>query len=264
MIIRLVDADSGSTAEVSTFGARVLSWQCQGRERIFMPDIGKDDPRAAPHGGVPVLFPQFGFFGSGRKHGVVRDIDWAVEKQADDFVLMHCRFDNPEASSKAEVRLRVELERDALAMYFSVINASNTAMRFTCGLHTYLRVEDVSQVRVTGLEQSAWQDALNGLQSVAAAKQALEGPVNVDRVYVGTPEKLTLAEALSGVSIEQTGFADTVVWNPGPELALGLSDLGDEEWRNFLCIEAAQISPPVELPAWDTWYGRQRLQIRDI
>ncbi len=260
-VIALTSTDGCSTAAVSLFGARVLSWKASGRERIFMPASAADNYHAAPHGGIPVLFPQFGFFGPGQKHGVVRDLPWTVEARAGHFVLLGLKLDPSEHVPAAELKLRVEVESRSLAVYFSITNTSAESIQFTLGLHTYLRVSDISQVRLTGLENTVWQDALNGLQSQSPSGASLKAPINVDRVYTASPPTLGLIDQTDRIELHQSGFTDTVVWNPGPELASQLHDLADEEWRHFLCVEAAQIAPPVELPPWDTWYGYQRLQL---
>ena len=261
MIHTLQDAQKQSSAEISTFGARVLSWNHAGRDMLFMPALGDSDERAAPHGGIPVLFPQFGLFGPGRKHGVVRDMVWELDTRGDDFLVMRCKLAQDAHVPEAEVCLRVELTPEGLKTYFSVTNSSAETIRFTCGLHTYLRVSDVAAVQLTGLENTAWHDALNGLQARAPASTPLSGPVNVDRVYVDAPARLALLDSGASVMIEQAGFSDTVVWNPGAELASDLSDLQNEAWRHFLCVEAAQIMTPVELPAGATWQGHQRIQL---
>lgn len=228
---------------------------------LFMPALGSSDERAAPHGGIPVLFPQFGFFGPGRKHGVVRDRAWELDARGDDFLVMRCKLAQDAHVPEADLRLRVELASDSLTTYLSVTNCSTEMIRFTCGVHTYVRVSDVTEVQLAGLENTAFQDARNALQTCAPAGRPLQGPANVDRVYVNAPAQLELADGSAQLTIRQSGFADTVVWNPGQESVSGLSDLQGNEWGDFLCVEAAQISPPVELAAWETWYGNQCLQV---
>ena len=56
----------------------------------------------------------------------------------------------------------------------------------------------------------------------------------------------------------QTGFADAVVWNIGPEKAAGLTDLGAGEWERYVCVEAAQLRPTVVSPG-GRWSGGQLL-----
>jgi glucose-6-phosphate 1-epimerase len=32
-----------------------------------------------------------------------------------------------------------------------------------------------------------------------------------------------------------------VVWNPGPERPRILADLGDDDWRRFVCVESGNV-----------------------
>lgn len=255
----LVSANGRHRATVSSFGARLLQWSVDGRELLFTPALLATDEQLASHGGVPVLFPQFGLFGPGRKHGIVRDVQWQPEPRADDSVLMRLR--TAADGTEYELVLRVDLSDEGPRIYFSASNLSNEAVAVTCGLHTYLRVPDIASTQLHGLEQTAFEDALDGLSRKPASGEALAAPINVDRVYVDAPAALTLRTADYDLRIEQTGFADTVVWNPGANLAAQLADLQDGEWRQFLCVEAAQIRPPLTLGAWDTWYGSQSLRL---
>ena len=55
----------------------------------------------------------------------------------------------------------------------------------------------------------------------------------------------------AGVSSEQlvirktSGFRDAVLWNLGAEKAPTMADLGDGEWRKYVCVEAGAIGEPV-------------------
>ena len=39
--------------------------------------------------------------------------------------------------------------------------------------------------------------------------------------------------------VDKTGSATTVVWNPWSEKAARMTDLGADQWRSMLCVEAA-------------------------
>lgn len=261
-IIQLVSPDGGSRAAVSTFGGRVLSWQSGGYERIFVPDALAFDGRAAPHGGIPVLYPQFGFFGSGRKHGVVRDREWMCGDSSPHSISLHIRLDKAGVLDALphEVTLHVELSDTALAVHFAATNLGDQSAEFTCGLHAYFRVDDIDEVMLSGLEQTAYLDALDDLAMKPATGVPMVSPANIDRVYVGAPSRLVLSGKDSSLAIAQSGFGDTVIWNPGAEIARRFKDLADNEWRRFLCVEAAQIKPAVQLEPGGTWQGIQRLE----
>lgn len=257
-ILELRSKSGRSTARVSSFGARLIDWTFEGQPHLFMPQAGAADEVVAPHGGVPVLFPQFGLFGPGRKHGVVRDRDWRVEEQGESFCLLRTRLRGEDGDF--DVFLRVDLHDDGPDLSFSAVNVGTQAQSFTAGLHTYLRVPNIETTLLEGLEAVAYEDALQNLTPVEPAWVPLTAPVNVDRVYAATPRRLQLRTPDFALLLEQSGFHDTVVWNPGPEIAKTFADLNDGEWRTFLCVEAAQIRPPVTLGPMDTWYGTQKIR----
>jgi D-hexose-6-phosphate mutarotase len=50
----------------------------------------------------------------------------------------------------------------------------------------------------------------------------------------------------------KAGSLSSVVWNPWIAKAAALADLGDEEWREFVCVEQANANRnAVTLPAGD-------------
>ena len=51
---------------------------------------------------------------------------------------------------------------------------------------------------------------------------------------------------------KSSGLADFVIWNPWIEGAAKMGDMDDEEWRNFVCVEAAQDSKPIHIKASGT------------
>lgn len=60
--------------------------------------------------------------------------------------------------------------------------------------------------------------------------------------------------------LRKTNLADTVVWNPWEEKAGQMADLGGENWRGFLCVEAGQCVEPVSLGPGREWRGSHNIQ----
>ena len=54
-------------------------------------------------------------------------------------------------------------------------------------------------------------------------------------------------------------FLSTVVWNPWDKKAKLIPDLGDEEYKHMLCVEAAAVAKPITLKPGEEWKGRQEL-----
>ena len=136
-------------------------------------------------------------------------------------------------------------------------------MHFTAALHTYFAVTELTASQVDGLAGSTRVDTL-----VQPNTQGLagKGPLvltgAIDDIYLGVQRPLVLQSGLGRLRIAMSGgFADTVVWNPGPVNAAAIDDMPDDDWRRMLCVEAACIGQPAELPPGGRWLAGQHLQV---
>jgi glucose-6-phosphate 1-epimerase len=85
----------------------------------------------------------------------------------------------------------------------------------------------------------------------------------IDRIYFDAPAQLELHSALGTTHLEQSGFQDTVVWNPGGGSSGAAAlppDLPQDGFKQFLCVEAACIGRPVQLDAAQVWRGTQKIR----
>ena len=78
-----------------------------------------------------------------------------------------------------------------------------------------------------------------------------------DEIYQAPPA-LTLHTADAALRLEQQGFNEWVVWNPGAADAAALADLADDEYLRFVCIEPARVDQQT-LAAGAEWTGRHRI-----
>lgn len=256
-----------ATAVVSRYGAQVLSWTtADGIERLFLSDKARYDGSASIRGGVPVCFPQFSGLGDLPKHGLVRQKLWSVSDQGtrDNFAML-CLATEDDETTRAlwphafRAELTVVLEASRLDMELAIENRGSEAFEFTAALHSYLRVLEVENVHLQGLQGLEYRDAAHG--NAIRQESALEVMVDqeVDRVYHGAKKPLLLAERGRNLGIHAEGFPDVVVWNPWEEKCAQLADMERLDFRRMLCVEAAAARRPVSLAAADTWVGRQTL-----
>ena len=49
------------------------------------------------------------------------------------------------------------------------------------------------------------------------------------------------------------------VWNPWDRKSKTLADLGDDEYKYMLCIQAACVEKPITLKPGEEWKGRQEI-----
>ena len=50
-----------------------------------------------------------------------------------------------------------------------------------------------------------------------------------------------------------------VVWNPWDKKAKAMTDFGDEEYKNMLCVGPAAIEKPITLKPGEEWIGKQEI-----
>lgn len=53
----------------------------------------------------------------------------------------------------------------------------------------------------------------------------------------------------------------TVVWNPWEKKAKAMADLGDEDYKEFVCVEAAVVETPITINPSEEWRAAQELSI---
>ena len=129
-----------------------------------------------------------------------------------------------------------------LTLELVCISTGKTPLHFEEALHTYNRVADVGTVRVQGLDGTRFLDNTDSkkektqLGDVTIASQT-------DNAFINTRNTVDLLDAKMRrrIRLQKANSKTTVVWNPWQEGASGLQDLGEGEWKQFVCVEASNI-----------------------
>jgi glucose-6-phosphate 1-epimerase len=253
----LLRAPDGAEATITLYGAHLVSWKPVSgtggvpQERMFMSSLSALDGSRAIRGGVPVIFPQFAERGSGMRHGFARVSTWRVidsgEQDGAAFAVLGLnQGDLPPQTASAwpypfELALRVSVRDAELAMTLDVRNTGSQRFPFAVALHTYHLVEDVEAVRIDGVQA-----------------ETLAITDKLDEVFERIPGPIAFDNGADKLLLQQSGFTDAVVWNPGAADAAALADLEDEEYRNFVCIEPAFLGPQMLAPG-GSWRGEYRI-----
>lgn len=271
---------NGDSVFVAQQGAQVLSWHAAGAERLYLSPVSACDGKTAIRGGVPVCFPQFNQRGTLPKHGFVRNMPWQLrgsdvhasspvfELQANDATRSIWPVD-------FRVLLSVDLQVHQLKISLRVENLGDKSLTFTGALHTYLAVSAIDQVSLMGQAKQAEWDAVQDTHQTCSGK--LQFDAEFDRVYdvATTPSTPTteaqsaqvvptwiLQEGAKTLSISQSNaWGQSVVWNPGPEKTAQLKDMPANGFQHMLCVEAARVNSPIEVPAFQSWEAWQQLKL---
>ena len=166
----------------------------------------------------------------------------------------------------------VTLKDDNLRTDLRITNTGTSSFKFQSLLHTYFKVNEVTNIRVDGFSGCNCKNQLTG--EVAPESNSINTiDREVDNIYLNTRSfsgeydirDITLLEndtrALivskeatyilpEGARSDETILeipVDVVFWNPWIEKARSLADLPDEAYHNFVCIEPGLVQDWVAL-----------------
>ncbi|MED6183544.1 hypothetical protein PIB30_038768 [Stylosanthes scabra] len=163
-----------------------------------------------------------------------------------------------------EFRLRVSLAAEGyLSIISRVRNVNSKPFSFSFAYHTYLSISDISEVRVEGLETLDYLDNLYQKERFTEQGDALTFESEVDRVYLDSCNTVAVLdhERKRTFVIRKEGLPDVVVWNPWEKKSKAVADLGDEEYKQMLCVDGAAVEKPITLKPGEEWTGRLELSV---
>jgi glucose-6-phosphate 1-epimerase len=249
---RIQISGSQAAGEMYQHGAQVTSWKPAGSDEVvFLSTQSGLQEGQAIRGGIPICFPWFRAKADDPKapaHGFARTKSWELESIVEDKSGVRVTmFTESDAQTRrwwpAEFRLvhRVVFGSE-LVLELTCINTGKADLRFEEALHTYNRVADVANVRLQGLDKLYFLDNTD-----SNAEKIQQGDVRIasatDNAFLGTQHDVDLIdpELHRRILLRKSNSLTTVVWNPWSNGAARLRDLGDGEWKQFLCVEASNI-----------------------
>ena len=119
-------------------------------------------------------------------------------------------------------------------------NTGSTSFSFTGGLHPYFYVPSVLKCSVEGFNSVSFTDKHKVTHSDDILKFTTS---EFERLYhQNKPLKLTYDNV--ALELNQKGFDEWMIWNPGETLTKSMLDLPNKDWGKFICIEPVIASKP--------------------
>ena len=279
------DLPTGESVTVLLHGATVTSWtDAAGNEKLWLSSAAALDGTRPVRGGIPLVFPVFGSVPTheGTKalpqHGFARSQRWeflgkSTSESQDGAADLTVKLDFGLSSGGLDAEARgkwgfgfgliysVTLSRGALMTNLVVTNDDSAAWDCQVLIHTYLRVEDITKVEVTGLEEAEYVDKVDG-----ASTKTQSGGVTItgetDRVY--SPAEGKAVTVLEGgkktFTVTRDNFSNVVVWNPWVDKSKGMGDFEPKDgYKNMLCIEPGSVNGWTTLEPGDAFEGAQTI-----
>lgn len=202
-------------------------------------------------GGVPICWPWFGEHPTDNGfclHGFARVIPWELIKSVDlkngatKLVLKMI----PTEAVRNQLTYSFELILtiiigETLSLNLKTTNLSDSPFTISEGFHSYFYVSDITNVKLTGLENALFTDKNHNFKKgVEGQTVSFKSPI--DKVYLNSSNDCYLEDRKLNriIHIKRSNSHSLVVWNPGEVKSNEMGDMGEkEEWRRMVCIETA-------------------------
>ena len=235
-------------AKIALQGAHLFHYKVKNKAPLlWLSERAYFEEGKAIRGGIPICFPWFGKNKENAtlpQHGFARTALWKIvlEEEVDESTT-HIRLQlKPNADTLELWPYLFDLTLDVtigneLSIALSVTNTDSKAFEITAALHTYFSVSDINTVRIKGLDESRYYDALD--DSCYKQKGDIFIQEEVDRVYLDPSDSIILLDGESKVHLQQEGSNSLVVWNPWMEKSEQMTDMSRDGYRSMVCLETA-------------------------
>lgn len=239
-------ANSHGSAEITLNGAHLISYTPTRQSPvIFTSKKAIFQEGKAIRGGIPICWPWFSAHPSDKtlpSHGYARNQFWKITASDHTSELTSITFELIQNGLKAVAEISLG---ESLSVSLTTTNLSEKSQTIGGALHSYFNVSDIEKISISGLEDITYIDTLT------ETKETQNGDILIreetDRIYVNTSQTVSIYDPTWNrtIFIDKIGSQSTVIWNPWIEKSHGMADLDDQEYRSFVCVEAANARADV-------------------
>lgn len=240
-----------ATGKIALQGAHIIDWQpkFQTQPVLWLSSNARFVKSRSIRGGIPICWPWFGAHPTDSTfcpHGFARVIPWRVI-DVDSTATGATRIilemmDTPEAQRQLSypyaLTVTITIGR-RLRIDMSTTNKANHPFVIGEAFHTYLNISDISNVKITGMQDCVYADKVRDYQRYVE-HGALHFEGEFDRVFINHSSDCSIHDKGYNriIHVSKSGSDTTVVWSPGAEKAAQMADMGTpDEWRKMVCVE---------------------------
>ncbi len=244
----LVVENALARAVVALQGAHLLAFRPSGRrEMLWLSPKTALAPGIPIRGGIPLCLPWFGPGADGKSmHGFARNRSWSLLR-ADRLESgeTHLVFGLTGDASVSPLWPHAFVFRfdvlvgQSLTLGIVVENRGRQTAPLAFAFHTYFAVPDVADIRIAGLDGTAYIDKTD---SWARKRQTGEVQISAptDRIYLDVPAQQTLKASAGDIRIESDAPC-AVVWNAWDN-DRNMPDLGAGNHVGYVCVERGDVA----------------------
>lgn len=251
--------------------SRIISWKPgHTSEVIYMSPLIGSQNHDSMMGGVPICWPWFGQKDGLDIHGFARKYPWTkvFEESYNGGVRLAFKL-NREAFTEenwlhnADVILQIQAD-ERLELSLTTKNISDAPIHFTQAIHTYFRIGNIEEISIENLDGVEYYSKVKDQKNIQHGTLTFSG--ETDRIYLSERDCHIIDPELNRkIHISKKGSLSTVIWNPGEEANTMIPDLPTDDYKNFVCVEAANTYfDPVRLDPENTHTISQVISVESI
>ncbi|MEH6586322.1 MAG: D-hexose-6-phosphate mutarotase [Halioglobus sp.] len=212
-------------------------------------------------GGIPICWPWFSRHehrDDFPSHGIARTSFWTLQNVCHEGeftrVEMALSTDGTDPRWPFLSCARISFTIGAhLSVALTTQNLGEIPFDFSDALHCYFQLGEAKQADVTGLTGADYVFSLAD-NEIKVQSEPIIIDQAIDRIFQTTGSSTIVdRENQRVIVVSKSGSSNTVVWNPGKAGARNMTDLADEEYRRFVCVEPANAHPsPMTLSAGES------------
>jgi len=245
-------------AKISLHGGQVLSFKPRhtSEDLLFVSDNAYYQTGKAIKGGCPICWPGFAQHPSYPQlpfHGFVRDQIWQLESTAinekGEIEIILSISDSESTRSIWPFAFKLQQKivlGEQLTIELKTTNNGQKSFEITQAIHSYFNIGDIEQVKVRGLDKKVYLDKVAGF-----AEKTQQGNITfnneVDRIYLDVDNQIIIEDPVYNrqINIRNTNSLTTVVWNPWQAISRDSSDLTNDAYQQFVCVETANAAKEI-------------------
>lgn len=249
-LIFMTVSNKYAVTDICLYGAHITSFRpSNSMEILWMSPKSSFEVGKPIRGGIPICFPWFGPHKTDSEkpqHGFGRLVYWEVIETAtkpNGETLVRLQLCSSEQTkiywSKDFCAQLTILVGHTLEVSLKVKNLSDESFEYTCALHSYYNISSLENISIRGLQGAHYHSQLEPGEFIQESPK-IEILKPETRHYHNTEASCIIEDTIfeRKILIDKVGSKITTVWNPGKEACATISDIPDDGYLNFVCVEA--------------------------
>lgn len=241
-------------AIIALQGAQILRFDLKKKNKLvpllWLSELNQFQSKKAIRGGIPLCFPWFGAHTDQvdyPAHGFARNLTWRLceiteHGQGHTVILELKDSELTRQYWDYAFCLHMKIEcGETLNLEFTLENLDTQPLSFNFAWHSYFPAQ-IHTAQVHGFEQTLFINQLNSNQTEIQQDEIIQFTQEIDRIYPNTSGCFHLVDEEDFPIFIQTNAPSAVVWNPWIAKAQRLTDVQNDAWQDFVCIECGDLN----------------------